>query len=146
MKVSSDFAVLEQKGVEEPSIYSSVALRNMVRDLRSQQLTTENTVGFHSSLEGRETNITAEEWGQCQSEIAHLRKKYEDCKSQLDKYTNNVRHKRYYEENKDRVKENAKAYLHRLKAENPEKIKEYRHRAYIKRKAEKSLQESVATI
>lgn len=58
----------------------------------------------------------------------------ETLKKQLEKYTNNERHKKYYEKNKDRVKENAKNYLNRLKEENPEKLKEYRHRAYLKRK------------
>jgi hypothetical protein len=58
----------------------------------------------------------------------------ETLKKQLEKYTNNERHKKYYEKNKERVKENAKNYLNRLKDENPEKLKEYRHRAYLKRK------------
>jgi hypothetical protein len=58
----------------------------------------------------------------------------ETLKKQLEKYTNNERHKKYYEKNKDRVKENAKNYLNRLKEENPDKLKEYRHRAYLKRK------------
>jgi len=58
----------------------------------------------------------------------------ENLRKQLEKYTNNERHKRYYEQNKDKVKENAKQYLNRLKVENPDKLKEYRHRAYLKRK------------
>jgi hypothetical protein len=58
----------------------------------------------------------------------------ENLKKQLEKYTNNDRHKKYYEQNKDKVKENAKQYLNRLKTENPDKLKEYRHRAYLKRK------------
>jgi ABC-type dipeptide/oligopeptide/nickel transport system ATPase component len=58
----------------------------------------------------------------------------ETLKKQLEKYTNNERHKKYYEKNKDRVKENAKNYLNRLKEENPDKLKEYRHRAYLRRK------------
>jgi|UniRef100_A0A6C0JMU5 hypothetical protein len=58
----------------------------------------------------------------------------ENLKKQLEKYTNNERHKRYYQQNKEKVKENAKQYLNRLKMENPEKLKEYRHRAYLKRK------------
>jgi hypothetical protein len=58
----------------------------------------------------------------------------DNLKKQLEKYTNNDRHKKYYEQNKDKVKENAKQYLNRLKTENPEKLKEYRHRAYLKRK------------
>jgi len=54
--------------------------------------------------------------------------------TQLSKYTNNERHKKYYEQNKEKVKEKAKNYLNRLKIDNPEKLKEYRHRAYVKRK------------
>jgi DNA repair exonuclease SbcCD ATPase subunit len=77
---------------------------------------------------------TPEQWRALNEKMAELREKYEKCRAQLEKYTNNDRHKRYYEQNKDRVKENAKAYLNRLKTENPEKLKEYRHRAYIKRK------------
>lgn len=57
-----------------------------------------------------------------------------NLRKQLEKYTNNNRHKKYYEQNKDKVKENAKQYLNRLKTDNPEKLKEYRHRAYLKRK------------
>jgi len=64
----------------------------------------------------------------------------ESLKNQLEKYTNNDRHKKYYEHNKEKVKENAKQYLNKLKFENPEKLKEYRHRAYLKRK-DKILQE-----
>ena len=62
-----------------------------------------------------------------QNEIAQL-------KQQLEKYTNNERHKKYYEKNKERVKQNAREYLNKLKEQNPEKLKEYRHRAYLKRK------------
>jgi hypothetical protein len=46
--------------------------------------------------------------------------------------------KEYYEKNKERVKENAKLYLNKLKDENPDKLKEYRHRAYLKRKEKMS--------
>jgi type III secretory pathway component EscR len=67
----------------------------------------------------------------------------ENLRKQLEKYTNNERHKRYYEQNKDKVKENAKQYLNRLKVENPDKLKEYRHRAYLKRK-EKTMKTEVS--
>jgi hypothetical protein len=70
-----------------------------------------------------------------QHEVTELKKTIETLHSQLEKYTNNERHKKYYEKNKDRIKENAKQYLNKLKEENPDKLKEYRHRAYIKRKA-----------
>jgi len=81
-----------------------------------------------------ETPPTVEQWRDLNKAMADLREKYDQCKAQLEKYTNNDRHKRYYEQNKERVKENAKAYLNRLKTENPDKLKEYRHRAYVKRK------------
>jgi hypothetical protein len=66
--------------------------------------------------------------------ISALEAEIERLKIKLEKYTNNERHRKYYEKNKERVKENAKQYLNRLKEDNPEKLKEYRHRAYMKRK------------
>lgn len=69
-----------------------------------------------------------------QAEINLLNNKIEALQAQLSKYTNNERHKKYYEQNKEKVKEKARNYLNRLKSENPEKLKEYRHRAYVKRK------------
>ena len=57
-----------------------------------------------------------------------------ELKNQLFKYTNNDRHKRYYEKNKDRIKENAIKYIEKLKVDNPDKLKEYRHKSYLKRK------------
>jgi hypothetical protein len=66
--------------------------------------------------------------------ITALEAEIERLKTKLEKYTNNERHRKYYEKNKERVKENAKQYLNRLKEENPDKLKEYRHRAYMKRK------------
>ena len=80
------------------------------------------------------TTISVDQWRAVNDQMADLRTKYDLCKAQLEKYTNNDRHKRYYEQNKDRVKANAKQYLNKLKEDNPEKLKEYRHRAYIKRK------------
>jgi hypothetical protein len=77
---------------------------------------------------------TMDEWSNLKETMAQLRLQNDNYKVQLEKYTNNERHKRYYEQNKDRVKENAKMYLNRLKTENPDKLKEYRHRAYLKRK------------
>lgn len=67
-------------------------------------------------------------------EINSLRQQVITLKSRLAKYTNNERHKKYYENNKDKVKQNAKQYIERLKEENPEKLKEYRKRAYMNKK------------
>jgi F0F1-type ATP synthase membrane subunit b/b' len=75
--------------------------------------------------------------------IASLEAEIERLKTKLEKYTNNERHRKYYEKNKERVKENAKQYLNRLKEENPDKLKEYRHRAYMKRKEKMSDNDNV---
>jgi len=69
-----------------------------------------------------------------ENEIAILRETVHILEVKLEKYTNNDRHKKYYEKNKDRIKENARQYLLKLKEENPEKLKEYRRRAYENRK------------
>jgi hypothetical protein len=68
-----------------------------------------------------------------------LKKKIEELEQKLKKYTNGENHKRYYEKNKDKIKINGLSYLKNLKIENPEKIKEYNHNAYIKRKEKKNL-------
>ncbi len=49
-------------------------------------------------------------------------------------YTNSTRHLKYYEENKDTVKERTKKYVEKLKEENPEKLKEWRRTYFLKRK------------
>ena len=72
------------------------------------------------------------------NEISLLREQVKTLKTRLAKYTNNDRHKRYYENNKDKVKQNAKKYIEKLKEENPEKLKEYRHKAYLNRKIRNS--------
>ena len=48
--------------------------------------------------------------------------------------------KKYYETNKDTIKEKASRRLKKIAEENPEKIKEYRRKAYLNRK-EKLLKE-----
>jgi len=75
--------------------------------------------------------------------ISQLQQEIQALKTQLEKYTNNERHRKYYEKNKDRVKEQAKQYLNKLREENPDKLKEYRHRAYLKRKEKAGGNENV---
>ena len=53
-------------------------------------------------------------------------------KEKLEKYS--TQHKKYYETNKEFVIEKAKNRLKKITEDNPEKIKEYRRRAYLKRK------------
>jgi hypothetical protein len=68
------------------------------------------------------------------AEIEQLKKTINDLQIHLSKYTNSDRHKRYYQKNKDRIKQNSMRYIEKLKQENPEKLKEYRHKSYLKRK------------
>lgn len=75
-----------------------------------------------------------------QEENKQLKLELEELKDKLQKYTNSGGHKKYYEKNKEVVKKKAKNYLENLKTENPEKLKEYRRRAYLKRKEKQKQQ------
>jgi hypothetical protein len=68
------------------------------------------------------------------SENDFLKARVLELEERLKKYTNSEGHKRYYEKNKDRIIKNANNYLKKLSEENPEKLKEYRRRAYLKRR------------
>ena len=59
----------------------------------------------------------------------------EELREKLSKYTNPNRNKKYYENNKDKFIETSNKRLEKLKETNPDKIKEYRKTAYLKRKA-----------
>lgn len=71
-------------------------------------------------------------------ENAELKEKITELEETLKKYTNGERHQRYYDTHKDEVKSRAKAYMDKVKAENPEKIKEWRRNAYLKAKAKRA--------
>jgi hypothetical protein len=60
-----------------------------------------------------------------------LQKENEELKEHLKKYTNGNNNKRYYEKNKEKVKQQGANYLKKLANENPEKLKEYRRNAYL---------------
>ena len=64
-----------------------------------------------------------------------LKKKNIELEERLKSYTNTERNKRYYEKNSEKVKEKARNYMEKMKTENPEKLKEWRHTAYMNRKA-----------
>ena len=83
-----------------------------------------------------------EDVGALKKEIEELRGKVAELEEKLKKYTNGDNHKRYYEKNKEIIKEAGSNYLKKLKEENPGKLKEYRKRAYQKRK-EKLLKEEL---
>ncbi len=68
-------------------------------------------------------------------EIEELKKKNNELEEKLKSYTNPERNKKYYEKNSNIVKEKAKTYMEKMKETNPEKLKEWRHTAYLNRKA-----------
>jgi hypothetical protein len=65
-------------------------------------------------------------------ENEELKRERLELKSQLNSLADSK--KKYYENNKDIVKEKALLRLKKIAEENPEKIKEYRRNAYLKRK------------
>jgi hypothetical protein len=67
-------------------------------------------------------------------EIEELKVKNKELEEKLKTYTNSDRHKKYYENHTEIVKEKAKKYMDKIKETNPEKLKEWRHNAYLKRK------------
>ena len=68
-------------------------------------------------------------------EIEELKNKNNELEEKLKSYTNPTRNKKYYEKNSDIVKEKAKNYMEKIKETNPEKLKEWRHQAYLNRKS-----------
>ena len=74
-------------------------------------------------------------------EIEELKKKNIELEEKLKSYTNPERNKKYYEKNSNIVKEKAKTYMEKIKETNPEKLKEWRHQAYLNRKAKLKIQE-----
>ena len=56
-----------------------------------------------------------EEIDMIRKENEELKKKLIETEKQLEKYTNNERHKKYYEKNKEKIKENGSNYLKKLR-------------------------------
>lgn len=77
----------------------------------------------------------SEEIDNLRLEIEELKKKNAELEERLKLYTNPNRNKKYYEKNSGVVKEKAKSYMEKIKETNPEKLKEWRHNAYLNRKA-----------
>ena len=69
-----------------------------------------------------------------QTEIETLKQKNKELEEKLKKYTNGENHKRYYEKNKEKIKEHGSNNLKKLKEENPEILQQYRRTYYLKRK------------
>jgi ATP-dependent protease HslVU (ClpYQ) peptidase subunit len=76
-------------------------------------------------------------------QIYELTQQKLELEEKLKKYTNNKQHIKYYENHKDVVKERAKNYMEKIKESNPEKLKEWRHNAYLKRKENNASQINV---
>jgi FtsZ-binding cell division protein ZapB len=76
-----------------------------------------------------------EENNKLKLEIEELKQRTNELEEKLKSYTNPTRNKKYYEKNSDVVKEKAKSYMEKIKETNPEKLKEWRHNAYLNRKA-----------
>ena len=86
-----------------------------------------------------------EEINKLKIDIEELKNKNNELEEKLKSYTNPARNKKYYEKNSDIVKEKAKNYMGKIKETNPEKIKEWRHQAYLNRKAKLKPQNEDAT-
>jgi len=76
-------------------------------------------------------------------ELEEYKKKNKELEDKLKLYTNPTRNKKYYEKNSDVVKEKAKNYMEKLKETNPEKLKEWRHTAYLNRKSKLKMQQEI---
>ncbi len=67
-------------------------------------------------------------------ENKQLKERIFELEEKLKKYTNPNRNKKYYENNKDKFIKTSNKRLEQLKEINPDKLKEYRRNAYLKRK------------
>ena len=88
-------------------------------------------------VEDNNTKLLVEQNNALKSQNNDLLIKISDLEERLKKYTNGSNHKRYYEKNKEKIKESGSNYLQKLKLENPEKLKEYSKRAYANKKKKK---------
>ena len=79
-------------------------------------------------------NNDIENYNKLIQENEELKIKNKILEEKLKSYTNADRHKEYYNKNSDIIKEKAKKFTEKLKITNPDKIKQYRHTAYLKRK------------
>jgi hypothetical protein len=75
--------------------------------------------------------------------LEKMEKYVKELEDNLKKYTNNNRHLKYYENNKEIVKERTKNYVEKLKNENPDKLKEWRRNYYLKKKEKKKEEQSI---
>ena len=79
-------------------------------------------------------NIDINEYNKLKLINEELLIKNKELEEKLKSYTNNNRHKKYYENNSNIVKERAKKYMEKIKESNPEKLKEWSRNAYLNKK------------
>ena len=70
-------------------------------------------------------------------QIKELEEKLQKAEENIKRYTNSDSHKKYYLEHKEEVKLKGKAYLQKLKIEDPEKLKAYWKKSNENRKLKK---------
>ena len=68
-------------------------------------------------------------------EVERLSKINRELEERISIYTSTHRQKKYYENHTEEVKVRTKQYADRVKETNPDKLKEWRHTAYMNRKA-----------
>ena len=78
------------------------------------------------------------------AEVEKQKQIIQDLENRLKLYINNEAHKKYYENHKQEIKQQQSKYIEKLRAENPDKMKEYWQRAYQKRKETKLQQQDNA--
>jgi cell division septum initiation protein DivIVA len=67
-------------------------------------------------------------------ENERLKQRVSELEERLKNYTNPPAHQAFYEKNKEKIIKESAERLKKLNQTNPEKIKEYRRNAYLKRK------------
>jgi hypothetical protein len=67
-------------------------------------------------------------------ENERLKQRVSELEERLKNYTNPPAHQAFYEKNKEKIIKESAERLKKLNQTNPEKIKEYRRTAYLKRK------------
>ncbi len=63
-----------------------------------------------------------------------LKQRISELEERLKNYSNPPAHKAFYEKNKEKIIKESGERLKKLAESNPDKIKEYRRTAYLKRK------------
>jgi len=67
-------------------------------------------------------------------ENKQLKNLVDELQEKLKKYTNPESCQKFYEKNKEKIIQSSNKRLQKLKDTNPDKLKEYRKNAYLKRK------------